>query len=255
MPDQRTDQTPVAGQYVYAVLPATGGPEDPVTGMDDAPVEYVALGDLVAATTPVPHDRVFGRRADLLAHSRVVEELSRGTSTIPVRFGSVLADRESVVAELLAPSEPYFTELLASLDGVEQYGLRATYERDQVLAEIVQGDPRIAELRSRTRDLPPGTMHPDLLTLGEAVSAAWERKRDEEGQALLSQVAPLVVDLREKPLSGDDVLDVALLVEKSRRDDLEALLEDLAEAVHERVRLRLVGPLPAYDFVGEGPWV
>ena len=98
-------------------------------------------------------------------------------------------------------------------------------------------------------------MHPDLLTLGEAVSAAWERKRDEEGQALLSQVAPLVVDLREKPLSGDDVLDVALLVEKSRRDELEALLEDLAEAVHERVRVRLVGPLPAYDFVGEGPWV
>jgi hypothetical protein len=219
MPDQRTDQTPVAGQYVYAVLPATGVPDDPVTGMDDAPVEYVALGDLVAATTAVSHDR------------------------------------ESVVAELLAPSELYFTELLASLEGVEQFGLRATYERDQVLSEIVQGDPRIAGLRARTRDLPLGTMHPDLLTLGEAVSAAWERKRDEEGQALLSQVAPLVVDLREKPLSGDDVLDVALLVEKSRRDELEALLEDLAEAVHERVRLRLVGPLPAYDFVGEGLWV
>jgi hypothetical protein len=223
--------------------------------MDDAPVEYVALGDLVAATTAVSYDRVFGRRADLLAHSRVVEELSRATSTIPVRFGSVLADRESVVAELLAPSEPYFTELLTSLEGVEQFGLRATYERDQVLSEIVQGDPRIAGLRARTRDLPLGTMHPDLLTLGEAVSAAWERKRGEEGQALLSQVAPLVVNLREKPLSGDDVLDVALLVEKSRRDELEALLEDLAEAVHERVRLRLVGPLPAYDFVGEGPWV
>jgi hypothetical protein len=256
MPDQTTvEHLPDAGRYVYAVLPASGVPDHGLTGIDDAPVEYVALGDLVAATTAVPFDRTFGRRADLLAHSKVVEELAQVTATVPVRFGSVLADRDSVADDLLGPSEPWFTDLLASLEGVEQFSLRATYDRDQVLAEIVRADPRVADLRARTRDLPAGTMHPDLVALGEAVSEAWEHKREEESRVLLAHVTPLVVDLREKPVGGDHVLDVALLVERARRDELEAVLEDVAEAVHERVRLRLMGPLPPYDFVGEGPWV
>ena len=32
------------------------------------------------------------------------------------------------------------------------------------------------------------------------------------------------------------------------------MLEGLAEAVHERIQLSLTGPLPPYDFVGEGQW-
>ena len=194
-----------------------------------------------AATTAVALDRTFGRRADLLAHSKVVEQLAQESVTVPVRFGSVLTGAESVVTDLLGPSEPWFTEVLASLEGVQQFSLRATYEREQVLAEIVRADPRVAELRARTRDLPAGTMHPDLIALGEAVSAAWEQKREEESRVLLSHVTPLVVDLREKPVSGDHVLDVAMLVERTRRDELEAVLEDVAEAVHEHGQMRSCG--------------
>jgi hypothetical protein len=46
------------------------------------------------------------------------------------------------------------------------------------------------------------------------------------------------------------VLDVALLVDDDRAGAFEAHLEELAEAVHDRIRLRLVGPVAAYDFVG-----
>jgi hypothetical protein len=240
---------------VYAVLPASGVPGERVSGIDDVPVEFVELGGLVAATTVITLDRPPGRRKDLLAHSHVVESLARSTAAVPVRFGSILTDRASVVHDLLAPNQDYFLEVLRSLEGTEQFNLRATYERDHVLGEIVTSDPRIAELRRRTRDLPPGTLHPDLVTLGEAVSAAWEARRSEDSHALLAQVTPLVVDLRERPVSGDHVLDVALLVDRRRRDELEDVLEQVAEAVHERVRVRLMGPLAAYDFVGEGTWV
>jgi len=35
---------------------------------------------------------------------------------------------------------------------------------------------------------------------------------------------------------------------------LEDTLEGLAEAVHERIRLRLTGPVAPYDFVEGQPW-
>ena len=43
---------------------------------------------------------------------------------------------------------------------------------------------------------------------------------------------------------------MALLVDDERRGELEQHLESLAEAVHERIRLRLMGPMAPYDFVG-----
>ena len=52
----------------------------------------------------------------------------------------------------------------------------------------------------------------------------------------------------------EHVLDVALLVDDDRRAEFEEHLEGLAEAVHERIRLRLVGPVAPYDFVGGDAW-
>jgi hypothetical protein len=255
MPDQRGAQTVETGQYVYAVLPVSGVPGAPLTGIDDAAVEFVELGELAAAVTPLDLGRRLGRRKDLLAHSGVLEGLAARTPVVPVQFGSVLAGTDSVVSDLLEPGRQHFLEVLGTLAGRAQFNLRATYDRDQVLAEIVSADPVVADLRRRTRDLPPGTLHPDLVALGEAVARAWEAKRAEESGSLLSHVLPLVEAFSERNVAGDHVFDVALLVEDTRRDELEATLEDLAEAVHERMGLRLVGPLPAYDFVGEAAWV
>ena len=52
----------------------------------------------------------------------------------------------------------------------------------------------------------------------------------------------------------DHVLDVALLVEEARMPELEGALETLAEAVHERIRLRLTGPVAPYDFAEAEGW-
>jgi len=253
MPD--TQALPAEGRYVYAVLPAAGAPTDPLTGIDGAPVEFVELGELAAATSVISLDRPPGRRHDLLAHSRLLESLVESTTAVPVEFGAVLADRESVVEDLLAPREEYFVELIRRLEGTEQFNLRATYDEEQVLAEVVQANPHIAGLRRRTRELPEGALHPDLVRLGEEVSGALDHKRAEDTDGILALVAPQVLEIRERPGSGvDRVFDVALLVERTRREELEDMLEGLAEAVHERIRLSLTGPLPPYDFVGEGQW-
>ena len=52
----------------------------------------------------------------------------------------------------------------------------------------------------------------------------------------------------------DGLLEAALLVDRDRVSELEEVLEVVAETVHERVELRLVGPMAPYDFVGGEPW-
>jgi hypothetical protein len=243
------------GFYVYGVVPAAEEARPSLRGIDDAEVEFVEYGELAAAVAEIALDRPPGRRAELMAHSAVVDALASGGAVVPVRFGSILQERGSVVRDLLEVGHDRLVDLLERLKGTRQFNLRATYVQEQVLAEVVQANPEIAELRRRTRDLPEGTMHPDLVRLGELVSRVMEAKRDEDAMTVLNTVRPLILDEAVRRGGGvDHVLDIALLVEDSRVPELESALETLAEAVHERLRLRLTGPVAPYDFAEAEGW-
>lgn len=239
------------GRYVYAVLDTGAAIPEDLEGLDGAPLRTVVCGEVAAVVADIAVERGPGRRKDLLAHSAVVDALAAEVVVVPVQFGAVLADDESVVEDFLRPNQDRFLAYLEALDGRTQLTLQATYHESSGLAEVVAADPQIAELRRRTRDLPEDAGYADRVRLGELVSRAMELKREEDSAVLLDSVLPRVVDHVERPGSGvDHLLDVALLVDDERVGELEQHLESLAEAVHERIRLRLMGPMAPYDFVG-----
>jgi hypothetical protein len=238
------------GCYVYGVVPADATVEG-LVGIDDEAVHYVAGDGVAVAVSPIVLERTTGRRAELLAHNRVIEALATAGAVVPVQFGSVMADEEAVREDLLGDA-PRFAAVLERLDGLVQLNLRATYVEEQVLAEVVEADPVVADLRERTRDLPSDAPHPDLVRLGERIAQTLADFGERDRDIVLRQVAPLAVARRERASGPYDPLDVALLVERDRVGEVEAELEATAEALHPRVRLRLVGPVAPYDFVEDG---
>jgi hypothetical protein len=244
------------GLYVYGVLAAADVPTQDLVGLDGAQVGFVRHESLCAAVSPVSFERPPGRRKDLTAHSAVISGLAETTTVIPVRFGMVLNDDASVLNDLLVAREQELTALLGNLQGTVQMNLRASYVEERVLAEVVSADPRIADLRRRTRNSPSGARDADLLQLGELVAKAVEAKRADDTDALLVEVLPRVMTVRERPGAGvDHLVDIALLVPRDRLTELEGVLERIAEDVHDRIRLRLTGPFAAYDFIEEEQWV
>lgn len=253
MPEATAPETQV-GCYVYGVVPA-GAHVEGLIGIDDQEVHYVDAGDVAVAVSPLDLDRPPARRKDLLAHSRVVDALAATGAVVPVRFGSVTLDEQAAVEEVLSDDRDLVT-LLERLGELAQLNLRATYSEEHVLAEVVEHDPVVADLRERTRDLPPGTMHPDLVRLGERVSHGLDAIREHDSAQLMSRIEPLTVAINPRAVGGTDgLLDVAVLVERQHLVAVEEGLERLAEAVHPRIRMRLVGPVPAYDFVEDRSWV
>lgn len=243
-----------AGVFVYGVVGPDRQVPEGLLGVDDAPVRVLADDDVVGAVvSEVSLERPPGRRADLLAYGRVLDTLVVDGPVAPVRFGSVMEDEDAVVELLLAPDGPWFRELLADLAGRVQFNLRATYHEEVVLAEVVGEDPEVAYLHELTRELPPEAAYGERVRLGELVARALESKRGWDAETLMESVTPHVVAEEVRAGSGvDHVLNVALLVDQEHQADFEQALESLAEAVHERIRLRLVGPVAPYDFVGEG---
>ncbi|UMG94344.1 GvpL/GvpF family gas vesicle protein [Nocardioides sp. TF02-7] len=236
---------------VYGVVRA--GSELPeITGVGGSALRAVAHGPVAAVVGAVEEGRSLAHKADLTAYHQVVDALAGRGPVVPVRFGSALADDAGVVDDLLAPQEDRLAQLLDALEGRSQLVLRARYVEEAVLAEVVAADPRIRELNDRTRGVPEQMSWADRVRLGELVAHAVDQRRQHDADDLLDRVLPHVVEHQVRRGAGlDHVVEAALLVDDDQVPALEQVLETYAEAVHERVRLSLMGPLAPYDFVGE----
>ena len=256
MDEPTTGSAGLTAQYVYAIVPAGTTVPDDLTGMDDGGVEVVTHDRVAAVVGKVVTDRPFGRREDLLAHSRVTDTLAEHCAVIPVRFGAVLADTGDVVAELLAPNADFFASVLEELAGHRQFVVRARYDEEAVLAEIVKEHPEIAALRNDTRDQPVEESWNERIRLGELVARALEVKRDVDSGDLLDLLTPHAESWNIRAAGEvDHLVDVAFLVADERLDEFEQAAEQAAQNLAGRGRVRLVGPTAPYDFVpGDDTW-
>ncbi|GAA0585628.1 GvpL/GvpF family gas vesicle protein [Actinomadura livida] len=246
-----------APQYIYGVTRSGAALPGDVLGLDDKPVTLVEDGGVCAAiVSDLPQGRALGERADLVAHQRVLNALvDAGTVVLPFRFGAALADRAAVEKELLAGNSERFGQILEQLDGMVELRVKATYVQDAVLREIMTGDPEIAELSQRLREVPPDAadaVYYDRIRLGELIAQTMERMREADGQTLLDGAAPAAeAAVTKTPAREEDVLDASFLVRADKRAEFEQAVDKLATDHGERVKVRLIGPLPPYDFVPE----
>lgn len=189
-------------------------------------------------------------KAELLAFQSVLDSLAAEGPVAPVQFGTILPDAVAV-AEFLEDRRDELERVLGVLRGRRQYNLRAKYVEDVVLEEVVTVVSEIRELRERTRDVPEDASYGDRVRLGELVVHELERRSADDAAMLGDSVYPhAAAHLDRSTSSPSTVLDVALLIDEARGQELVSALEELAEAVHERIRLELIGPMAPYDFAG-----
>ena len=107
---------PETGYYVYGVVRADADrvPEG-LVGVDGAAVQTVEHGPVAAVVGLIGLDRPPGRRADLVAHSEVLDKLVASGPVVPVQFGSVLDDEETVRDGLLREQGDLLRQTLENL--------------------------------------------------------------------------------------------------------------------------------------------
>jgi hypothetical protein len=244
-----------AGVYVYGAVRAdelAGLDLAGVAGEDGGPVATIERGGVAALVSQLD-DETLEAASALRTHWKVLEEVSAAATVAPVRFGTVLADESAVVEDFLEPEGERLAALLAGLAGKVQLSVRAFYDEDRLLAGIVEGSPEIAQLRERVKGQPGAAAYYDQIRLGELVSAEVEAARAGDTQLVLERLGPLAVDvITEAPATEEMAVNAAFLVESDRVEEFSNAVGGLAEEVGDRLRIRFVGPMPAYSFADAG---
>ncbi|MFC9553935.1 GvpL/GvpF family gas vesicle protein [Rhodococcus sp. NPDC056960] len=247
---EKSDKMQTAGVYVYGIVPAGVEPEEDASGVADGKVDVVAGGDIAALVSGMSVDRPLGKPEDLRAHANVLDGMSRVAPVLPLRFGAVLTDADAVKEELLSAHADEFAAALEQLEGKAQYVVKGRYVEQAILREILEEDEQAARLRDEIRDKSEDAGRQARMALGELVNNAIAGKREEDTCKAVEALGGLTDSVnRREPTHEEEAVQVAVLADVDRQDDLERAVGALAEEWDGRVEVKLLGPMAAYDFV------
>ena len=249
MTDQKLENT-----WVYGVVPAGADLKELKRRRDRLPagVHVVESGDLGVIVGDVPENTAKATRDQALNHARVLEAAVLDTPVVPFRFGMV-ADASELSAELLEGRHDELSQILERVKDHVQFTLKVDYEQEVVLANLIEAEPAIAQLREQTRGRDETATRDARVRLGELVSMALDQLRQQEAQAIIERLTPFASAFTMGPLESEFMLlNAAFLIERRRLRDFDEAASALADDQVARMHFRLLGPMPAYDFVGMG---
>lgn len=236
-------------QYVYGIVEA-GARAPRGRGIAGAPLRLVEGEEVAALVSEVAGNDVRLGRDAVLVHTRVLERaLGRGP-VLPMRFGVVMSDAEEVRGRLLDEHGPELRAQLAELAGKVEIRIRATYDEEALLRDVVRAEPEIATLKASMRGQSDDATYYSRIRLGELVARAVERRREHDAQAIVEALAAAALAVEVGGPSHERVVvQASFLVERVRTAEFDEILEEVAAGYGGLVRFKSIGPLPPHSFV------
>lgn len=237
--------------YVYGI---TDGSRDKLPdGMDGVgdpplPVRILRAGDLAAVVSDAP-EGLRPKRKDLLAHQNVLAEFGSGGCVLPMRFGSIAPD-DDTVTNVLAERAEHYKERLRALDGKVEYNVKATHDEEAVLHRVMAENPELRAQTEANRQAGGGS-YEEKLRLGEMVVAAVKAREAADAAEVQRDLAAVSAAVSAGPESTGWLANVSFLVDRDAADTFLASVEQVRTS-HPHLELRVNGPLPPYSFVEPG---
>jgi hypothetical protein len=240
-------------KYVYGVVRAKRGSKPKGKGIGDKPLRVLVAHGLGALTSDVPHEELEAGREELLTHARVLEEaLARGV-VLPMRFGVVMPDEETVRADLLEAHRDVLEAQLDEMSGKAEMNVKAIYDETAMLGEVVAENPDIARQREALQGKSDDATYYQRIHLGERIVAALENKRAVDEQSIVDALSPHAVAVEiGQPMHERMALNASFLVEQDRLSAFDSELDRIAAGHGSRLRFKATGPLPPHSFVELG---
>jgi Gas vesicle synthesis protein GvpL/GvpF len=233
--------------YVYGVVRAGSVSTSDLEGVAQRPVTTIEGDGVAALASELGPDQFRVRRRDLDRHLELLGTVFNEVTVVPCAFGTVLQSRQSVETDLLETRRDELLALLERLDGRVQMNIKAAYDEDTILREVVESDPEVARLREQSRALGDAANMANI-RLGESVAAALAGRaaadRQRIGEELVAEADDVVVEEAPVPV----VLKASFLVARDRLKAFDTALEALAAAEAPRLAFEAIGPLPPTAF-------
>lgn len=240
------------GKYLYCIIEEAShrifGPI--VIGEKGNEVHTLCYRDLACIISSTPMTKYLINRNNLMAHEKVIEEVMKDYTVLPVRFGTIATSNDEV-RSLLMKNYHKFKNLLRSMDNKEEIGLKAFWlDRDVIFKEIAASDREVRALRQELQKKGKSLSLNERVTLGEKVKNTLEKKREAEAEEILQPLKSKSIDFcLNDPVGDTMVLNSAFLIDRTQEREFDDIVENLIEKYKDRIKFKYIGPSPPFNFV------
>jgi len=243
------DPMPEGSKYIYCVIKCEGERDfaiDGVGGQGDR-VYTINYRDLAAVVSDFSSSRQDITPQSLKSQQRVMEEVMKAFSVLPVGFGCIASDAAQIRDKVLKAKYRYLHQTLRQMENKVELVLKALWIDPQVAGQVA-ANPRLKRLQRIAAT--GGTPH-QRFKLGLSVKEELGKHRKKAMKEMLPPLDSIAVDRRLNKVTTPTIMifNASFLVEKEREAEFDRAVNELGEKYGDRVRFIYVGPLPPYDFV------
>lgn len=248
MPETET----ALGKYMYCII------------RSEEPIQFTTLGigergdivhtvnymNLAAVVSDSPVMLYEGSRRDMMAHTRVLEEVMRDYTILPVRFGTVAPNSETLREKVLKRRFGGLINLFDEVENRVELGVKAFWYEEAIFQEIVAENEAVRALRDNLLGRPLEETYYNRIRLGEMIESIMWQKRAQDSERILSRLRSLSYKtVINKVITDRMVLNAAFLVHREQQLPFDEGVKALDEEMGKRLIFKYVGPVPPYNFV------
>ncbi len=259
------------GKYIYCIIGT-----DQEREYDPMPIGIGERGDVIEtfchdglatiiSNSPVKKYPI--NRKNTICHQKVMEEVMKYHTVLPVRFSTLAEDKEPkdgsptvpamerIRERVLIERRQEFIDMLKDMDSKMELGVKALWtDMKTVFDEIVEENSSIRSLKKKIEKVnianPRQRTHSERVKLGEMVRDALKAKREKLKNIIMGVLKKASCDSRVNKDFGDNmIVNGAFLVEKSKVKEFDNYLDVLNENYKPNVKFKYIGPVPPCNFV------
>ncbi|HEY3082753.1 MAG TPA: GvpL/GvpF family gas vesicle protein [Chloroflexota bacterium] len=245
--------TPAEGVYVYCVVELGDERQFGAIGIGGRGDEVytVHYRDLAAVVSQTPLQVYDPTRENALAHEKVNEVvmMDHGFTPVPMSFGTVFRTEDDVI-EFLKDTYEALCDVLQKMKDKLEFGLKVTWNRDQVLAELEQESEEIRRLKAEIVNNQHSSTYFARMQLGRLVEQALADKANAIVKDIYDHLRAAAIASRpDKPIGDKMIMNAAFLVERDKADEFDRKVSEIGHKYEGKLQFRYTGPWPPYNFV------
>jgi hypothetical protein len=181
--------------------------------------------------------------------ARVIEQLSRKLTLLPVRFGTFLKSDEDILKLLNDHYDSFYNNLIKVWDK-DEFGVKVIWDYAKGSEKIKEESDK-EDVKSDTY-FSKSTVHTNYL-LEKIRKHKLEDALLRHVEKLIEEISRFLAEINpeckfKKMVSNSLILDGVFLIEKDKKDEFVLAIEALKQQ-HNDLHLLLTGPWPPYSFV------
>lgn len=246
-------EIPREGKYIYGIIRHTGPIEFGPIGIGKrADLVYgINYNDVSAIVSNSPIIQYEARRVNMTTHEKVLEEIMKQFTVLPVRFSTISEHNDDAgILRILEKDYDKFSDLLSKVEGKKELGLKILAHEAPMYESIVEKYEDIRTLRGKLMNLPADKTHYQRMKIGEMVAEALKKETKNYKNIILDVLNPLADDVKINDNYGElMILNVAFLIKNTSEPAFDKAVNDLDEKYGGLMTFKYVGTLPPYNFV------